>query len=134
VVLALTHADELRPAKEWPPPYHVTAPSGPKTRAIGAAVDAAARVLDLPADAIVPVAMPPGGEFYNLDAFWARIAVELDEAKLVQLDRLRVGPQGLRLRELADQFGHAGRMIIESIVKTRYEESDGSTRRNREFP
>jgi hypothetical protein len=70
----------------------------------------------------------------NLDAFWARIAVELDEAKLVQLDRLRVGPQGLRLRELADQFGHAGRMIIESIVKTRYEESDGSTRRNREFP
>jgi hypothetical protein len=117
VVLALTHVDELRPAKEWTP-YDVTAPSGPKARAIRAAVDAVARVLDLPADAIVPVAMPPGGEFYNLDALWARIPVELDEAKLVQLDRLRVGQQGLRLRELADQFGHAGRMIIESIVKT----------------
>jgi hypothetical protein len=26
-----------------------------------------------------------------LDALWDRIAVELDEAKLVQLDRLRIG-------------------------------------------
>ena len=45
----------------------------------------------LPADAIVPVAMPPGRAPYNIDALWARIASELDEAKLVQLDRLRIG-------------------------------------------
>jgi predicted GTPase len=117
VLLALTHVDELRPAMEWTPPYDVTAPAGPKARAIRAAVDAAARALDLPVDAIVPVAMPPGREPYNLDALWARIAVELDEAKLVQLDRLRVGQQRLRLRELADQVGQAGRIIIKGIVK-----------------
>jgi hypothetical protein len=40
-------------------------------------------------DAIVPIAMPPGRQSYNLDALWARIAIDLDEAKLVQLDRLR---------------------------------------------
>jgi hypothetical protein len=85
--------------------------------AIGAAVNAAARALDLPVDAIVPVAMPPGREPYNLDALWARIAIELDEAKLVQLDRLRVGQQGLSLREVANQLGHAGRTIMKSIVK-----------------
>lgn len=117
LLLALTHIDELRPAMEWTPPYDVIAPAGPKARAIRAAMDAAARTLDLPADAIVPVAMPPGREPYNLDALWARIAVELDEAKLVQLDRLRVGHQGLSLRELADQLGNAGRMIIKGIVK-----------------
>jgi uncharacterized protein len=117
VLLALTRVDELRPPKEWTPPYDVIAPAGPKARAIRAAVDAAGRALDLPANTIVPVAMPPGREPYNFDALWARIAIELDEAKLVQLDRLRVGKQGLGLRELADQLGHAGRIIIKGIVK-----------------
>jgi predicted GTPase len=117
VLLALTHVDELRPASEWMPPYDITTPTGPKARAISAAVNAAARALDLDLDSIVPVAMPPGRESYNLDALWARIAVELDEAKLVQLDRLRVGQRGLNLLELADQLGHAGRMIIKGIVK-----------------
>ena len=61
--------------------------------------------------------MPPGREPYNLDALWARIAVELDEAKLVQLDRLRVGQQGIRLGDLASQLGQAGRAIVTGIVK-----------------
>jgi predicted GTPase len=117
VLLALTHVDELRPVMEWSPPYDVTTPAGPKAGAIRAAVGVAARTLDLRADAIVPVAMPPGREAYNIDALWARIGAELDEAKLVQLDRLRVGQQGQSLRELADQLGHAGRTIIRSIVK-----------------
>ena len=117
VLLALTHVDELRPAVEWTPPYDITAPAGPKARAIRAALDAAARALDLPVDVIVPVAVRPGREAYNLDALWARIAVELDEAKLVQLDRLRVGQEGVSLRDLANQLGHAGRVIIKGIVK-----------------
>ena len=116
VLLALTHVDQLRPAAEWAPPYDITAPAGPKAQAIRAAMNAVARALDLPIDTIVPVAMPPGRAPYNLDALWARIAVELDEAKLVQLDRLRVGQQGLSLRELADQLGHAGRTIVKGIV------------------
>jgi uncharacterized protein len=66
---------------------------------------------------IVPVAMPPGRAPYNIDVLWARIAAELDEARLVQLDRLRVGRQRLSLRELADQFRQAGRFIIEGIAK-----------------
>lgn len=117
VLLALTHIDELRPAAEWAPPYDVTAPTGPKARAIRSAVNAVAAALDLRVDRIVPVAMPPGRESYNLDALWARIAVELDEAKLVQLDRIRVGQQGPRPRELADQVGNALRTIVKGIAK-----------------
>ena len=118
VLLALTHVDELRPATEWIPPYDITAPTGPKARAIRAAVDSVARTLDFPVEGIVPVAMPPGRDPYNLDALWSRIAVELDEAKLVQLDRLRVGQKRLGLRDLAYQLGHAGRWIIKGIVRT----------------
>ena len=117
VVFALTHIDELRPAREWTPPYDITAPAGPKALAIRAAIDALAQTLDLPANAIVPVAMPSGREPYNLDALWARLAIELDEAKLVQLDRLRLGQSPLSLRELADQFGRAGRFIVTGIIK-----------------
>lgn len=117
VVVALTHIDELRPASEWTPPYDVAAPAGPKGRAIRAAIDATAAALALPAAMIVPVAMPPGREPYNLDALWARIAVEIDQAKLVQLDRLRLGGRRLNLRELAGQLGHAGRFVIEAFAK-----------------
>jgi hypothetical protein len=48
--------------------------------------------------------MPPGQEPYNIDALWAMIAAQLDDAKLVQLDRMRVGHQRLGLRELAGFF------------------------------
>ncbi len=115
VLLALTHVDELRPAAEWTPPYDITAPTSPKARSIRAAMDAAARIL--PVDAIVPVAMPPGREPYNLDALWARIAVELPEAKRVQIDRIRVGQEGVSLSELVNQLGHASLSIIKGIVK-----------------
>jgi uncharacterized protein len=116
ILLALTHIDELSPANEWTPPYNIADPEGMKARRIRAAVDAVARVLKLPASAIVPIAMPVNREPYNIDALWARIAVEVDEAKLVQLDRLRLGQRGLNLRELADQLGNAGRFIIKGIV------------------
>jgi hypothetical protein len=33
-------------------------------------MDAAGPALDIPADAIVPVAVPPGREPYNIDALW----------------------------------------------------------------
>ena len=116
VVLALTHIDELRPANEWAPPYNLATSAGQKARNIVAAIHSVGSTLDLPADAIVPVAMPPDGTPYNIDALWARIALDLDDAKLVQLDRLRLGQRWLNLRELADQFGNAGRFITKGIV------------------
>jgi uncharacterized protein len=117
ILLALTHVDELRPATEWTPPYDVSVPAGAKARAIRAALEATARALDLPVTAVVPVAMPPNRAPYNLDALWARIAVELDEAKLVQFDRLRIGQKGLSVRTLAEQLGSAGRIIVKAALE-----------------
>ena len=117
IVLALTHIDELRPASEWQPPYDIVAPAVPKARSIRASIDSVAKVLDLSAAAIVPVAMPPDSESYNIDALWAAIALELDEARLVQLDRLRIGRQGSSLRELAEQLGQAGRVVVPRLAR-----------------
>ena len=118
VLFALTHIDQLRPGAEWAPPYDIATPDGPKARSIRAAVNSVAVTLDFPAEAVVPVAMPPSREPYNIDALWARIADELDEARLVQLDRIRVGQQGLRMREAAKQIVNAGRMVVRGIVAT----------------
>ena len=118
IVIALTHIDELRPAAEWTPPYDIATPASPKARSIRAAVDSVAKVLGVSVSAMVPVAMPPGREPYNVDALWAAIALTLDEAKLVQLDRLRVGRQGLNLRELADQLGQAGRFVARGLGRS----------------
>jgi hypothetical protein len=71
----------------------------------------------MPLNTVVPVALPPNRAPYNLDALWARIAVELDEAKLVQFDRLRIGQKGLSVRALAEQLGRAGRTIIKAAIE-----------------
>ena len=118
ILLALTHVDQLRPASEWAPPYDIATPTVPKAQAIRAAMDSVARILDLPVDAIVPVAVPPGLAPYNLDALWARIALAIDEAKLVQLDRLRFSEPSFRLRELPQQLGDAGRLIIKGLLRS----------------
>jgi predicted GTPase len=117
ILLALTHVDELRPAAEWTPPYDVAMPAGVKAKSICSAIVATSRALDLPADAVVPVAMPPNRDPYNLDALWASIAFHLDEAKLVQFDRLRFGQNRLDVRTLAEQLGRAGRTIIKAVIE-----------------
>jgi len=118
VLLALTHVDQLRPAADWAPPYDIATPTRPKAQAIRAAMDSVARILDLPVDKIVPIAMPPDREPYNLDALWARIVLEMDEARLVQLDRLRLSQPAFRVRELPQQLSEAGRLIIKGLLKS----------------
>jgi hypothetical protein len=44
------------------------------------------------------------------------MAMEIDEAKLVQLDRLRIGRDQLGLRELAAQLGNAGRVVMRGLA------------------
>lgn len=116
VLLALTHVDQLRPAAEWQPPYNVTTPTGTKAQTIRAAMDLVAATLSIATSTIVPIAVPPGREPYNVDALWARIAIEIDEAKLVQLDRVRLGQQRLSLRETANQFANVGRIILKGLA------------------
>jgi hypothetical protein len=114
VVLALTHIDELRPANEWTPPYDLATSPGLKARNIVAAIHSVGGTLNLRCDAIVPIAMHPDRKPYNIDALWARLALDLDDARLVQLERLL--RQRGNLRDLANQLGQLGRFLIEAIA------------------
>jgi hypothetical protein len=44
--------------------------------------------------------------------------LEMDEAKLVQLDRVRLSQPSFRVRELPQQLGEAGRLIIKGLLKS----------------
>lgn len=66
---------------------------------------------------LCPSQCRPGSGLANLDALWARIALEIDEAKLVQLDRLRFSEPSFRLRELPQQLSDAGRLIIKELLR-----------------
>jgi hypothetical protein len=87
LLAAMTHADLLRPAAEWSPPYDIENPAGPKARSIQAARDTVAATLLLPSEAVVPVALPEGAA-WNLDRLWERVVAELDSARRARNERL----------------------------------------------
>ncbi|TCH96191.1 hypothetical protein EJV46_21670 [Roseococcus sp. SYP-B2431] len=88
ILAAMTHADLLRPASEWAPPYDVDAPAGAKARSIRAARDAVAATLLLPQEAVIPVALPEGAPAWNVDLLWERLVAELDSARRARNERL----------------------------------------------
>jgi hypothetical protein len=45
------------------------------------------------------------------------LALEIDEAKLVQLDRLRFSEPSFRLRELPQQAERCGPLIIKELLR-----------------
>ena len=75
-----------------------------------AAMAHVAATLGTPADAVVPVAMPPGGEPWNIEFLWARIARDLEEAKFRQMERLRL--QKGTWRDVTRQAGQAAARLM----------------------
>ena len=67
VIIALTHVDQLRPVRDWRPPYDVSKPTCAKARAIRGAMETVAADLGLNLDRIAPVSLKPGFE-YNIEA------------------------------------------------------------------
>lgn len=88
VVVVMTHGDQLRPAAEWAPPYE---PAHPKARSIAAARAAVAHALDLAEEDVVPVALPPGREAWNVAAVWDRVLGSLDAARHARFERVVAG-------------------------------------------
>ena len=117
VLAAMTHADLLRPAAEWSPPYDIEAPASPKARSIQAARDAVAGTLLLPAEAVIPVALPEGGAVWNLDRLWERLVGELESARRARNERLLAeGATASALVE-ANRAVRGGWALLKSAVK-----------------
>jgi predicted GTPase len=117
VVLAVSQMDQLRPARDWAPPYDIRTPASPKAASIAAALETVAGALGVGLGDSVPMAVPQGGEPYNMDLLWARITECLPEAQQTRLNRLLTERQGSwDWRRVLSQAKQGGRMLVRHAV------------------
>jgi predicted GTPase len=116
-LLVLTHIDQLRPAREWSPPYDLADATNPKARSIADATAAVAGDLGFETDDAIPVCLidPPG--LYNIDLVWAKIAEQIPEAKRARLVRIMAAARdgGINWRRVLGQAAGAGRLIAGAL-------------------
>ncbi|ADC62674.1 GTPase family protein [Allochromatium vinosum] len=113
VLVVVTHIDQLRPLREWRPPYDLTDTTCLKAMSIQAAVAALATDLDVPIAHVIPVCLAEG-RFYNVeDTLWAALLEQMDRAQRARLLRCQVAQ---RRQEnwtlLRRQLANAGRFLL----------------------
>ncbi len=108
-----THIDQLRPAREWQPPYDLQNPGCLKARNIRDAILTLAQDLEIPVERIIPVCLAPGRVYNVADTLWKALLANLDGAQRVRLLRCHIARQreeGWRL--LRRQLAAAGRYLL----------------------
>ncbi len=89
LLVVVSHIDQLRPPREWQPPYDLRDPQSTKAVNIRAAMETVAADLAVSIAAVIPVCLA-GGRIYNVDdALWAALLDQQDEAGKVRLLRCR---------------------------------------------
>ena len=108
----LTHIDQLRPFREWQPPYDVARPERPKAASIRQAMEAVARDLDLPLERVVPVCLAPDRRYNVEEGLVPAILGQLDGARRLRYLRCRRDVRDAeRWARLLDQARAAGRLL-----------------------
>lgn len=112
LVVALTHIDQLRPIREWNPPYDLNTDPSPKAAAIASAVQAVARDLNVPVELTIPVCLAQG-RLYNVEDTLAAVILELQEesekARFLRCLEARKGEEFWST--VKEQMKTAGRML-----------------------
>lgn len=118
IVIGLTHIDQLRPWREWNPPYNIASPDTQKANSIRAAMQIVADELKVDLQQIAPICLNPDQE-YNLDeGLVPTLLQNLDQAKQLRylhcIDRYQ---QEDYWRRLWLQSKSSGRFIAKELVK-----------------
>ncbi|MGJ0429755.1 GTPase [Methylobacter sp.] len=92
VLAIVTHIDQLRPLREWQPPYDVQAPQNEKACNIRDALETVSEALHIAMSDCIPISLQTTGGVYNIDAIWAALADKWPESKRAQY--LRCLPEG----------------------------------------
>ena len=87
LLVAVSHIDQLRPPREWQPPYDLANPKGAKATNIAAAVTAAAEDLAVPLTDAIPVCLAAGLVYNVADSLWTAILERQGAADRVRLLR-----------------------------------------------
>jgi uncharacterized protein len=114
LLVAVSHIDQLRPPREWRPPYDLVNPQNRKAIHIGAAVAAVATDLALPVAAVIPVCLD-AGRLYNVeDALWLAILDQQTEAGRARFLRcLEARKRTENWALLGQQLSNAGRWLLD---------------------
>ncbi|MEE4376001.1 MAG: GTPase [Candidatus Competibacteraceae bacterium] len=113
IIIVLTHVDQLRPFREWNPPYNVQQPDNLKARRIRDAMVAVAEDLDVAPEQIIPVCLKVSHE-YNINAgLIPAILQTLNVSqRLKYLRCLRDYKNEEYWHQLWDQSKNAGRILV----------------------
>jgi predicted GTPase len=115
IIVALTHIDQLRPSKEWNPPYNLES-DGSKASSIREALEVTAEELATPLQMVVPVCLDRTRGLYNVDVLWAKILDAMPEAQSARLLRVLVAKATeASWRTVWSQAVNAGRVITRAL-------------------
>jgi len=112
LVVAVTHIDQLRPFRDWSPPYDLVTPATPKAVSIREAVLATAEDLQVDLQKVIPVCLQTGS-LYNVDeGLIPAILGSLDTARRLKYLRcLREYREEAYWMQLREQAKSAGRIL-----------------------
>jgi len=115
LLVVLTHVDQLRPVREWDPPYNIAHPKRPKEQAIRGAMEATAEDLGIDASDVIAVNLQPG-QIYNIEeGVIPAILGKLDHAQRVKYLRcLRELKREDHWNRLREQSWRAGRILLDA--------------------
>jgi predicted GTPase len=106
VLAVVSHIDQLRPVREWHPPYDIENPDSAKAKNIRAAAESVAEALQLRLEDSVPACLAPPKDRYNIEAVQAAMADKLPESLRAQY--LRTLAEGQRKDKILLMLGQLG--------------------------
>lgn len=115
LVVALTHIDQLRPVREWTPPYDIAQPQGMKAEQIRQAMEVTAADLQVDLSRVVPVCLRPE-QIYNVEEGLIPAILSLMDAahRLRYLRCLREFKDEEYWSRLRQQAGATGRVLLKA--------------------
>jgi uncharacterized protein len=88
IIVVATHIDELRPHREWSPPYNFLEGDSPKELSIREAIDVIARDFQISLDRVIPVCLAPHIEYNVEETLMPALGAALPEADRAKFLRL----------------------------------------------
>ncbi len=115
LVVALTHIDQLRPYREWNPPYNLVNPQGKKSMQIRQTMEAISDDLQVDIEQVVPVCLLHGKHYNVEEGLFAAIVNSLGPAeRLKYLRCLREYHDETYWSQLWQQAAAAGRILAKT--------------------
>ena len=118
VIVVLTHIDQLRPVREWNPPYNIAHPDSIKSTMIRQAIEGVGKDLNIQSDQIAVVNLAPGRQYNIEEGLIPTILQQLDEAQGIRYTRcLKNYHKEDYWHRLWGQSKNAGRFIAKKGFK-----------------